>query len=601
MTESRSVKVTRAGRGAVAAIELVAEASRGAFIATIALFAVSGIGLVAALLLGRALLAELVDHNDANVSNAVLPLLIAVVLVAGLVSFASAAATGLHRLLAERVIWFVGQAVLEAATRASLRDFDTPAFHDQIKRVERASMSALPIAMAVPQLISAVVASVGLAVGLAVINPWLVPITVASCAPIWLTGRSNSREMYSFSFGDTPNDRARFQLGSLLSERQSAAEVRAFGLGQFLLSRWVELYTERLDGIRAIVRTFLRRSALGSLVGAVALCTAIVILMRFVERGGLDIESAAAACVAILLLANRCQQAAVSLASMTEHGLYLEDFRALRNWRTDIEPEPHDVTPFTELTVDNVSFRYPQSTTPALDSVSFDIRAGEVIAIVGHNGSGKTTLAKLLSGLYAPISGDIRWDDESLPSLTKTGSLRQIGVVFQDFGRYWFFAADNVAVGDVARLGDQDAIVESAETAGAAEFIERLPNGFDTPLGAELEGGVDLSGGQWQRIAIARVLFRDASFIVLDEPTAALDAEAEAQLFETIRELRHGRTVVLISHRFSTVRSADRILVLHEGRLVEQGSHAELVSLDGRYAHMYRLQSSAYADQTPTG
>nr|WP_238341617.1 ABC transporter ATP-binding protein [Actinopolymorpha rutila] len=287
-----------------------------------------------------------------------------------------------------------------------------------------------------------------------------------------------------------------------------------------------------------------------------------------------------------------------------EHGLHLQDFVELRDRVEHFEragrirraSHPAEVEPLARLVVGDVSFSYPSAARPALDQVSFDIAAGEVIAIVGHNGSGKTTLAKLLCGLYEPTDGAVHWNDRPMSELAGDGGLSEVGVVFQDFGRYWFSAADNIAVGDIERNLDRAAIEDSAEQAGADDFLRRLPDGFDTPLGMEVEGGADLSVGQWQRVAIARVLFRNASFIVLDEPTASLDAEAEAALFETIEGLRAGRTVVLISHRFSTVRSADRILVLHDGRLVENGSHDELMALDGRYRRMYQLQSSAYVD-----
>ena len=323
----------------------------------------------------------------------------------------------------------------------------------------------------------------------------------------------------------------------------------------------------------------------------------ILVVLYLVRRGDLTLGSAATACVAVLLLANRSQQAATSLAQTMEHGLHLEEFVELRDLTERVRPDPPaELGPLTTLTVEDVSFSYPSATKLALDQVSFDIAAGEVIAIVGHNGSGKTTLAKLLCGLYEPTAGTIRWDGRPVSELAGGGGLSQVGAVFQDFGRYWFSAADNIAVGDIERTSDRTAIEDSARQAGAEEFLNQLPNGFDTPLGVEVEGGADLSVGQWQRVAIARVLFRKASFIVLDEPTASLDSEAEAALFETIQGLRAGRTVVLISHRFSTVRSADRILVLHEGRLVEQGSHDELMALDGRYTRMYQLQSRAYVD-----
>jgi ATP-binding cassette, subfamily B, bacterial len=308
-------------------------------------------------------------------------------------------------------------------------------------------------------------------------------------------------------------------------------------------------------------------------------------------------SGAATACVAVLLLANRCQHAASSLAQVVEQGLYLDDLLSLREWSRSVRPKSRvAVAPFAKLSIDGVSFTYPSATRPALNEVTFEVGVGEVIAIVGQNGSGKTTLAKVLAGLYEPDSGSVQWDDQPLSDLTEDGGLSEVGVVFQDFGRYWFSAAENIGIGDTKRLDDRAGIEAAASRAGMGDFLDKLPAGLDTSLAVEVEGGTDLSVGQWQRVAIARVLFRRASFVILDEPTASLDAEAEAALFETIRELTAGRTVVLISHRFSTVRTADRILVLHEGKLVESGDHAKLIALEGLYAKMYRLQSQAYVE-----
>ena len=586
------------GASLLRAISIVSAADRTSFLAVVCLFAVSGLGVAGLVLIGNVLLHELIAKGaGSSVSAQIWWLVAAAIGVAGAVSFAGAAGAGLHRMLAERTIRYCNEVVLRLASQVPLREFDSPTFHDRLERARNGTQSSLPIAMAVPELLGALVGCVGLTVGLAVVNPWLVPITLLASVPLWLAGKSNSEEMYSFSFGNTPNDRARFHLERITNDRQSAAEVRAFRLAPYLFGRWSQLYDERIDGIAALVRRFIRRSALGSLVGSIVLGGVILVVLYFVRRGDLTLGSAATACVAVLLLANRSQQAATRLAQTMEHGLHVAEFVELRDWAERMQPErPVTVEPLTTLNVEGVSFSYPSGSDLALDRVGFEIAAGEVIAIVGHNGSGKTTLAKLLCGLYEPTAGAIRWNGRPVSELAGGGGLSEVGVVFQDFGRYWFSAADNIAVGDVDRRSDRAAIEDSARQAGAEEFLARLPSGFDTPLGVELEGGADLSVGQWQRIAIARVLFRNASFIVLDEPTASLDAEAEAALFETIQGLRAGRTVVLISHRFSTVRSADRILVLHEGRLVERGSHDELMALNGRYTRMYQLQSRAYVD-----
>jgi ATP-binding cassette subfamily B protein len=226
--------------------------------------------------------------------------------------------------------------------------------------------------------------------------------------------------------------------------------------------------------------------------------------------------------------------------------------------------------------------------------VSIELRAGQVVALVGENGSGKTTLAKLLGGLYAPTSGTVRWDAVDASTVDPDALRRLVTVVFQDFARYNFTAADNIGLGDVDRLGDRPGIEAAADRAGADRMVRRLPDGYDSVLGREFDTGQDLSTGQWQRIAIARAFFRDAPVVVLDEPTASLDARAEHELFDRIRRLLRGRTVLLVSHRFSTVRSADRIYVLHRGRVTEEGSHDELMAADGTYAELFRLQAAAF-------
>jgi ATP-binding cassette subfamily B protein len=235
-----------------------------------------------------------------------------------------------------------------------------------------------------------------------------------------------------------------------------------------------------------------------------------------------------------------------------------------------------------------------QTRPHALRGVSIEVRKGEVVALVGENGSGKTTLAKVICGLYAPDRGRVLWDGVDVSTVDPDEIRSQITVIFQDFSRYWLTMRENIGLGRVARIDDTEAIRAAARHAGADRFIEGWPEGYETPMGPIFEGGKDLSTGQWQRVALARAFFRDAPLVILDEPTASLDARAEAELFERIRSLFKGRSVVLISHRFSSVRSADRIYVMKEGQIVERGTHEELMGLGGLYAELFNLQAAAY-------
>jgi ATP-binding cassette, subfamily B, bacterial len=249
--------------------------------------------------------------------------------------------------------------------------------------------------------------------------------------------------------------------------------------------------------------------------------------------------------------------------------------------------------------VEGVSFTYPGCDRSALDGVSFELHAGEVVALVGENGSGKTTLAKLLCNLYQPTSGRITWDGVDVATCAPSDVGRNVAVIFQDFVQYFMSAADNIAVGDHTATHDRPRVEAAAAQSGADDFLAALADGYDTMLGRQFEGGHELSIGQWQRVALARAFFRAAPLLILDEPTAALDPRAEHALFDRMRALSAGRTVLLISHRFSSVRSADRILVLQEGRLVEQGDHGSLMATGGVYADLFTLQASAYSGATP--
>jgi ATP-binding cassette subfamily B protein len=388
----------------------------------------------------------------------------------------------------------------------------------------------------------------------------------------------------------------------LLVEKDPAKEIRAFELGGFLRARFDRLYDRRIRALRRLVRKRAAQGVVGGLLTALISGGTIGLLIVFVSDGRVSLAGAGAAAAALLLLGGQLQGMAAGIGQLYESALFIQDF-------TDFVQVVPTMTQFTgtapltarlgRVDVHNLTFTYPSRREPSLIDVDLQIEPGQVVALVGENGSGKTTLAKLLAGLYLPQQGSITWDGIDVTTLDISQVRDRVAALFQDFVHYFLSARENIAMGRWAHLSDEQRVRQAARQSGADAFLEALPNGYDTYLGPQYFGGSDLSGGQWQRVALARAFFRDAELIILDEPTASLDPRAEASLFAAVRELFAGRSVLIISHRFATVRFADHIYVLDEGRMVEHGDHEQLMARHGLYAELFTLQAAALGLEQP--
>ena len=601
LTAKRSPKSMRGlVRVARSAVRVAWSASPRLFAACALAQLVVAILLGVQVLMGKLALDAILDaaSTDGSVRDAIAPLvgLVAAGAVGSLVGTFQGLA---QRVLGEQVRRTTLDDTLAVTTAVDLETFESPEFFDDLQRVQtNALVQPLTLSQGLVGSIGGVLGIGGLTVALLAIEPLVVPLLFASALPLWLLSRASGKLEFAFNVAQTPGNRLRLYLVYTLTGREQAKEMRAFGLGPSLRRRWERSYEVYLGALRRHVRRRLLLAIAGTLATVVVTSAAFALLVSVVLSDRIGLADAGAAVLAIRLLSTRIEQFVRGLTAHFESSMFLEDLHRFLARApavtTDESGAVEDVAPFEELVVEDVRFAYPHSEGEALQGVSMRIRAGEVVALVGENGSGKTTLAKLLGALFAPTSGRILWDGVDVRDLDRRALRRRIGVIFQDFVRYQLSARENIGFGRVEAVGDTAAIEHAARQAGADEYLERLPEGYETVLGKEFAGGYDLSLGQWQRIALARAFFREAPLLVLDEPTASLDAKAEHELFEHVQALAHGRSVLLISHRFSTVKSADRIYVLHAGEIVEEGTHDELLARGGRYAELFHMQAAAY-------
>ncbi|PZF85499.1 ABC transporter ATP-binding protein [Jiangella anatolica] len=579
-------------------IRLTWAADRRAFVITTVLQLFGAAVIAAQVLIVKSVLdAILVVGDGGGVGPVVLPVVL-LAAVTALVAVSTAIQANQQRLLSELVLRSTWQQLLDVAGAVGLRAFESPDFYDRLQRVQTNALSRpYQLTQGLIGLAGGLAGCIGLSVAIVSFEPALLPILLLAGVPLFVSSRRESRLEFDFAVAQTPRLRLRQYLGLVQTGRDEAKEVRAYGLTGALRERFDAVYTAYADDLRTHLRRRTRLAVAGNLASAAFLAATLLALVWLVGQGRVTLAEAGAAIVAIRLLATQVGTLFKGAQQIFESGLFLDDlagFVAMRPEAEQAEAGAPAPPSFRTLRADGLTFTYPGSTAPALDDVSIRLNAGEIVALVGENGSGKTTLAKLLATLYEPDGGAIHWDDVDVSTYSRPGLRRSVAVVFQDFVRYHLSARENIGLGDADRMDDIDAIAAAARRAGVAEVVHDLPHGWDTALSKMFKGGRDLSLGQWQRVALARAFFRDAPFVILDEPSASLDPRAEHALFQSLRDLLGGRTVLFISHRFSTVRTADRIYVLDGGRVTEQGSHDQLMAQDGHYAELFRLQAAAY-------
>lgn len=512
--------------------------------------------------------------------------------------------------------------LMRHAARLDLRHFEDAEFYDRLERARRQTTGRIALLSQILGQAQDLVTILTLGAGLVIMAPWLIFLLILALVPAFLGEAHFNSLSYSLMYSWTPERRELDYLRYIGASDATAKEVKIFGLAEFISDRYRQLADALYEANRDLAT---RRAAWGSVlatIGSLGYYAAFGIIIWRTVTGVFSIGDLTFLAGSFRQLRGLIEKMLTGFSTIAERALYLKDLFDF----FDIEPEIRapggedageaadasgaatgTATPTVSgrprpvpdpirggFRFEQVSFRYPGTEPWVLRDMSFELRAGEKLALVGENGAGKTTVTKLLARLYDPTEGRITLDGHDLREFDPEELRAHIGVIFQDFVRYHMTAAENLAIGRIEAREDRPRLESAAERSLASPLIESLPDRYDQMLGRRFEGGIELSGGEWQKVALGRAYVRDAQLLILDEPTASLDARAEYEVFERFSELTEGKTAVLISHRFSTVRMADRILVLDGGRVIERGTHEELLAADGLYAELFHLQARGY-------
>src|SRR5438477_726260 len=579
-------------------LTLVWQTSPAIGVALIVLRLIRALLPVATLYVGALIIDAVVANIPSGNFDPIWPLLVLEFSLAVLSDILGRGISLLDSLLGERFSIATSLRLMQHAATLDLEDFEDSEVQDRLERARQQASGRTGLMSQLFNQAQDVVTIVSFGAGLFVYAPWLLVLMAVALVPAFIGEVHFNAQTYWMNYMRAPERRESDDGRQTAASVDTANEVKSFGLNDLLMARYSVLATGFFKANRKIA---MRRAGWGSLLTAIGTSAYYVAYAYIVWRtlhGEFTIGDLTFLAGSFRRLRTLLENFLSGFSTVAGQALYLEDLFSF----FEIEPEiksPPNPRPFPNpiregFTFEDVGFRYPGAEHWAVRHLSFTLRAGEVLALVGENGAGKTTLVKLVTRLYDPDEGRILLDGHDLREYDLFELRANIGVIFQDFVRFHLTAAENIAVGRIEARDDHARIVHAAEQSGADELIRKLPGGYDQIIGKRWKTGTDLSGGEWQKIAIARAYMRDAQVLVLDEPTAALDARAEYEVFKRFKELSAGKTALLISHRFSSVRMADRIVVLGEGLLEAIGTHEELLAQGGRYKELFELQAAGY-------